>query len=62
MAGGARKGANAAFGGGLGGAVATIASWGARQFWHVELPAEVASAMAFILITTGGWIGQRLDA
>jgi len=46
------------FGGGLGGAIATILAWAARAFLGYELPPEVASAMATLLIALGGWIGS----
>lgn len=46
-------------GGGLSGAIAIIIVWAAKQFWGIEIPADVASAMAFVLIAIGGWIGSK---
>ena len=37
--------------GGLTAQVAAIAAWAAKEFWRVEIPAEIAMAMAGVLIT-----------
>jgi ABC-type sugar transport system permease subunit len=47
-------------GGGLGGAIATIITWAAKQFFDVDIPPNVAAAMATILIFIGGLIGKKL--
>ena len=49
-------------GGSLGGAIAVVLTWAAKQFFGIDLPAQVASGMAVILIALGGWIGRRFPA
>jgi hypothetical protein len=49
---------NVVVGGSLGGAIATVLTWIASQFFGIDLPAQVAAAMAVILIALGGWIGS----
>jgi hypothetical protein len=46
-------------GGSLGGAIATVLTWAAKQFFAIDIPPEVASGMAVILIAIGGWIGSK---
>ena len=50
--------ASVVVGGGLGGAIATALTWILKQFFQIDIPADVASAFAFILIAIGGWIGK----
>jgi ABC-type sugar transport system permease subunit len=47
-------------GGGLGGALAILISYFSKQLFGVELPPEVASAMAVVLIAVCGFIGSKL--
>jgi ABC-type sugar transport system permease subunit len=47
-------------GGGLGGALAVLISYFSKQLFGVELPPEVASAMAVVLIAICGWIASKL--
>jgi hypothetical protein len=47
-------------GGSLGGAIATVLTWTAHQFFGIELPQQVAAAMAVIFISVGGWIATKI--
>jgi hypothetical protein len=47
-------------GGSLGGAIATVLTWVASQFFGIDLPAQVAAAMSVILIAVGGWVGSKI--
>jgi hypothetical protein len=47
-------------GGSLGGAIATVLIWAANQFFGIDLPQQVASAMAVILISVGGWVATKI--
>lgn len=47
-------------GGGLGGAISVLISYFSKQLLGVDLPPEVASAMAVVLIAIGGWIASKL--
>ncbi|MEA2895107.1 MAG: hypothetical protein QOJ84_722 [Bradyrhizobium sp.] len=46
-------------GGSLGGAIATVLTWIASEFFAIDLPPQVAAAMALILIAIGGWLGSK---
>jgi hypothetical protein len=45
-------------GGGIGGALATVIAWAAKQFWAIEIPPNVAAAMSTLLIALGGLIAS----
>ena len=47
-------------GGGLGGALSVLISYFSKQLFGVDLPPEVASALAVVLIAIGGWIASKL--
>ena len=51
---------NSVAGAGLSGAILTVALWMLDQIRGIKVPPEVASAMAVIIVTAGGWIGPRL--
>jgi hypothetical protein len=59
MSNGAGGAGSVVVGGGLGGAIATIISWAAKQFFQIDMPPEVAGAFAFVLVGLGSWIGSK---
>jgi hypothetical protein len=46
-------------GGGLGGALSVLISYFGKQLFGVDLPPQVASAMAVVLIAICGWIASK---
>jgi hypothetical protein len=50
---------NVVSGGGIAGAIATIAVWGVKVYFKFDIPPEIVAAMTTILIGVGGWIGKR---
>ena len=60
MAGKASTNRNVVVGGSLGGAIATVLTWVAHQFFGIDLPQQVAAAMAVILIAVGGWVATKI--
>jgi hypothetical protein len=60
MPGNASANKSVVVGGSLGGAIATVLIWAAHQFFGIELPQQVAAAMAVILISIGGWIASKI--
>jgi hypothetical protein len=49
---------NVVTGGGMAGAITTVAVWGLKKYFNFEIPPEIVAAMTTILIGVGGWIAR----
>ena len=59
MSNGTSTSTSIATGGAAGGALSILITWISRVFFQYEMPAEVAGAMATLLVILGGWIGKK---
>jgi len=54
------SGKGAAAGGGTAVAITVILVWVVREFWGIDIPAEVSAAIAVVLASVGAWIGTLI--
>ena len=54
------SGKGAAAGGGTAVAITVIIVWVVREFWGIDIPAEVSAAIAVVIASIGAWIGTLI--